>query len=259
MPELKRALWALKKNKAPGPDGVSNDMLKHLGPRARAALLDLINQSWSTSRVPGCFKHTHIAPVAKRGKPAGLIGSYRPIALMSCIAKLMEKMIARRLTYWLESNNLLSQEQAGFRTRRSTEDQVARIVQTVSNGFQSRPAKRFTLTLFDYSRAYDRVWRKALLLKLHRLGAGACLINWLSNFLSGRQCRVRFNQTLSKARLFRDGLPQGSALAPTLFIIFIDDTVRELASIRDTIPSLFADDLTSLAAGPYSVLRRKHS
>jgi ribonuclease HI len=259
MPELKRAIWTLKANKSPGPDGVSNDMLKHLGPRARAALLDLINHSWSSGIVPASFKLSHIVPVAKRGKPPGLIGSYRPIALMSCIAKLMEKMIARRLVFWLETNNLLSQEQAGFRACRSTEDQVARIVQTVSNGFQARPAKRFTLTLFDFSRAFDRVWRKGLLLKLYRLGAGACLIKWLSNFLSGRQCRVRFNFTLSRFRVFRDGLPQGSGLAPILFIIFIDDIVAELARIPNTATSLFADDLASLAMGTSLDLAQKNA
>ena len=162
-------------------------MLKRLGPRARRCILDIVNSSWASGEVPTQFKKATIVPIAKRGKPPGQIGSYRPIALMSCVAKLMEKMVARRLNRWLEANNLLSQAQAGFRACRSTEDQVARIVQTASDGLQARPAKRYVLTLFDFSRAYDRVWRKGLLLKLHRLGASGCLVRWLSSFLSGRQ------------------------------------------------------------------------
>ena len=248
-PELKRALWAIKSRKAPGPDGVSNDMLKHLGPRARDCLLDLVNHSWASGVVPAQFLKSTIVPIAKRGKPPGLIGSYRPIALMSCVAKLVEKMVARRLSWWLETNNLLSQDQAGFRACRSTEDQVARIVQTASNGFQARPAARFALTLFDFSRAYDRVWRKGLLLKLHRMGASGCLVRWLNSFLSGRQCQVRLNSTLSKWRVFRDGLPQGSGLAPILFAVFINDVVERLAEIPGISTSLYADDLAVLASG----------
>jgi ribonuclease HI len=248
-PELKRALWTLKTKKAPGPDGVSNEMLKWLGPRARNCLLDLINHSWASGEAPARFKKATIVPIAKPGKPPGLIGSYRPIALMSCVAKLMEKMVARRLNHWLETNGLLTQAQAGFRACRSTEDQIARIVQTASNGFQARPAKRYVLVLFDFSRAYDRVWRKGLLLKLHRMGASGCLIKWLRSFLSGRQCQVRFNTTTGKWRVFRDGLPQGSSLAPVLFLIFIDDVVRRLADIPDNVPSLFADDLAALVGG----------
>jgi hypothetical protein len=249
MSELKRAIWKLKSRKSPGPDGVSNDMLKHLGPRARACLLDLINDSWASGESPDTFLKSLIVPIGKRGKPSGLIGSYRPIALMSCVAKLMEKMVARRLSRWLEMSNLLTQDQAGFRACRSTEDQVARIVQTVCNGFQARPAARYVLTLFDFSRAYDRVWRKGLLLKLHRMGASGCLIRWLRSFLSGRKCRVKFNNTLSKWRLFRDGLPQGSALAPILFVVYINDISERLAQIPGILPSLYADDLASLATG----------
>jgi ribonuclease HI len=249
MSELKRAIWKLKSRKSPGPDGVSNDMLKHLGPRARACLLDLINDSWASGESPDTFLKSLIVPIGKRGKPSGLIGSYRPIALMSCVAKLMEKMVARRLSRWLEMSNLLTQDQAGFRACRSTEDQVARIVQTVCNGFQARPAARYVLTLFDFSRAYDRVWRKGLLLKLHCMGASGCLIRWLRSFLSGRKCRVKFNNTLSKWRLFRDGLPQGSALAPILFVVYINDISERLAQIPGILPSLYADDLASLATG----------
>jgi ribonuclease HI len=247
MCELKRALKDIKTGKAAGEDGVTNNMLKNLGQRAKECLLDTINSAWITYGIPSTWKKAVIIAILKKGKLASLIGSYRPISLMSCVAKLAERMLAKRIMHWLEEGEHLCTEQAGFRIHRSTEDQVARIVQQVHDGFQQRPAKRFILTLFDFSRAFDRVWRKGLLLKLQRLGAPTCLRKWLDSFLSGRQCKVDFNNTSSRYKLFRDGLPQGSALSPLLFIVFINDLAIELNKIPGISVSLFADDLAVLA------------
>ena len=101
-----------------------------------------------------------------------------------------------------------------FQVGRFTEDQIGQLTQLINNGFQFHPVSWFLLTLFDFSRAFDRVWRNSLLLKLQQLGPPRCAHHWLGNFLSGQQCPVDINGTLSRPRLFHDGLPQGSSLSP---------------------------------------------
>ena len=121
--ELETAINRLKKGKAPGADEVSNEMITNLGNVAKANLLSLINECWQKKELPKEWKRATIIPILKPGKPADQISSYRPISLTSHTGKLMETMVKERLTYLLESRNLINDNQAGFRALRSTEDQ----------------------------------------------------------------------------------------------------------------------------------------
>ena len=112
--ELNSAIRSLKPKKAPGPDGVSNDMLKHLGPMARKMLLEIFNRSWNKGLVPEVWKTAYLVPVLKKGKDKTNPSSYRLISLLSCVGKLMERVITRRLTWFLETNNVFSPSQTGY-------------------------------------------------------------------------------------------------------------------------------------------------
>ena len=100
---------------------------------------------------PQSSRDAVIVPILKAGKPAGHIDSYRPISLTPCLEMVMKRMVDNRLKYLAESRGLWSKDQAGFRGLRSVEDQVIRISQSVSDGFQARPAKRTVLA----SRLYE--------------------------------------------------------------------------------------------------------
>jgi hypothetical protein len=95
--------------------------------------------------------------------------------------------------------------------------------------------------LFDLSRAFDRTWKNGLLWKLADYKIPVCYINWINNFLSGRQARTKVGNSTSKMRNLRDGLPQGSVLSPILFNVFINDLTADLDD--SWLSSLFADDL----------------
>ena len=138
IPELNSAIRNLKPKKAPGPDGVSNDMLKHLGPIARKMLLEIFNCSWNKGPVPEVWKTAHLVPVLKKARDKTNPSSYRPISLLSCVGKLMERVITRRLTWFLETNNLFSPSQTGYRQHRSTEDQIALLTQDIENSLQEK-------------------------------------------------------------------------------------------------------------------------
>ncbi len=101
----------------------------------------------------------------KAGKQPGAIVSYRPVSLPSCFAKTLERMIHNRLYYLAETLGWLCPEQAGFRTSRSCEDKILRVTQTISGGYQATKPKRTVLTLLDFSKAFDRVWKEDLLLR----------------------------------------------------------------------------------------------
>ena len=136
-------------------------------------------------------------------------------------------MVAGRLAYLAEKEQWWCEDQAGFRRLRSCEDQVLRISQTISDGFQEKPSQRGVLVLLDYSKAYDTVWREELLLGMINKGVPARMVRWLVAFLRNRQARVRMDGQKGHSLKMRQGLPQGAVLSPLLFLFYID-TVREV-------------------------------
>ncbi|PVD22166.1 hypothetical protein C0Q70_17971 [Pomacea canaliculata] len=228
MKEFEEAVKTLSQKKSPGPDKVTNEMLQHLGPRAKTKLLDLFNNSWNSGHVPQIWREADMVPVHKKGKDRAKVDSYRPISLTSCVGKLMERLINTRLSWHLEKNNILTPEQAGFRQHRSTEDQVAYIAQKIEDGYQD---KKHTLTVWiDMEKAFDKVWKDGLRLKLQKCGVTGCMYQPESTLVEHTA-----EETL------REGVPQGGVLSPTLFLVFINDIIKDLP--RNVQGAIYADDL----------------
>ena len=156
--------------KPPEPDMIHSRLLHHLGPIAVNTLLRICNLSWSALEIPQAWRVADVRPVLKTGKDAQCLDSYRPISLTSTMGKVMERLVTNRLRYFAECHNLLTPFQAGFRTGRSTEDQLRRLSQSISDGFQHVTMHRTVMALIDYSRAYDKVWRDALFFKMQQMG-----------------------------------------------------------------------------------------
>ena len=93
----------------------------------------------------------------KAGKSPSEVASFRPISLTSCVVKLLERILADRLYYIVETNNLFSRFQAGFCKGRICENQITQIVQAIEDGFQQCQMQRSVLTLLDFSKAYSTV------------------------------------------------------------------------------------------------------
>lgn len=170
--------------------------------------------------------------------------SYRPNSLTSSyMAKLAERMMSARLTHVIEQQGLVLPEQVGFRRGRAGEENLARLVQTVQDGWnrpkaRGRPidgkrAVNFALLVFDLSRAYDKIDHQMLLLKMLR-HLPSCMATWVHHFLRDRRARAEVNGTRSSERPFRAGLPQGSVLAPTLYTLWSADLVEELRCVPGT-------------------------
>ena len=249
--ELNQSLNKCKLRKAPGPDNISNEMLVQLSSFGKKILLKLINRTWKAGKLPKSWKTAHIIPIPKKDKPKEKVTSYRPISLTSCIGKLAERMINTRLYWWLEKSHLLHSNQGGFRRGRQTVDQLIRLTQSTADAFQR--GEHVTAVFVDLQQAYDHVWRAGLLLKLQKMGIQGNMYNWIKDFLHDRTTATKVNNSISGKRTLEEGLPQGSALSCTLFLIYINDLAENL----DVHNAMFADDLVMWTSGKHTILMQR--
>ena len=212
-------------------------MLIKMGTIGKRAILNFINKTLETGILPKCWKNAYIVPILKKGKDPKDPKSYRPISLTSCLGKLAERMINQRLYWWLENSKILCHEQAGFRKGRRTEDQLFRLCQRIQDNFQQ--GNHTTAVFIDLQQAYDRVWRKGLLLKMQKIGVHGQLYKWIKHYLNNRTIQTKVNDALSSKKVLEEGLPQGSSLSCTLFLIYINEIADELKCEK----ALYADDL----------------
>ena len=233
--KVRKALLQLNTSKSSGPDGIPAIVLKSCAPELAPALNKLFQLSYNLGIFPSSWKLAHVFPISKKGDKSDP-SNYRPIAITSLISKTMETIVTKQLLAFLETNNLLSDHQYGFRQARSTGDLLAYAVHAWSSALESYGESR--VISLDISKAFDRVWHKGLLAKLPMFGLHHTLITWISSFLSDRSIAIRVDGYLSKPHSINSGVPQGSVISPVLFILFINDL---LSSTSSNIFS-FADD-----------------
>ena len=245
--ELEEGLRQLKKEKSPGPDDITNELLIHMGPSAKKILLKIFNASWRYSSVTQIWREASMIPIPKKGKDKSQADSYRPISLTSCVGKTMERLINTRLMWYLEKKAIITQNQAGFRQHRSTEDQVAYIAQEIEDALQD---KKQTLTVWiDLEKAFDKVWKEGLKLKLQKCGIRGRMYKWICQYLTSRKATVQNRRHHSRKKTLREGVPQGGVLSPTLFIIFMNDIMKDLPKWIHG--AIYADDLVIWCSEEY--------
>ena len=129
--------------------------------------------------------------------------------------------------------------QASFHKGRNCEDQIPQIVQAIEDGCQQRLMQRSILTVLDFIKAYDTLWREKLLLHMLNTGIPLTFIRWIRSSLIDRRRRAQLFNVFSSIRCFTQGLPQGSVLAPVLFLFYIIDLASTLSN--DAVIALFVD------------------
>ncbi|KAG1671734.1 RNA-directed DNA polymerase from mobile element jockey [Nymphon striatum] len=236
--ELRRSLRA-SKDTSPGPDSIHYQMLKHLPDCSLALMLNIFNTIWITGAIPSSWREATVIPIPKPGKDHTDPSNYRPIALTSCICKTMERMINCRLTYYLESNNILTRCQSGFRRHRSTIDHLVRFETLVREAFIRR--EHLAAVFFDLEKAYETTWKYGILRDLFNSGLRGRMPIFINHFLTNRKFRVRVGTTFSDHFDLEMGVPQGSILSVTLFSLKINDIVNHVKSGTECF--LYVDDL----------------
>nr|CAH7748768.1 unnamed protein product [Callosobruchus chinensis] len=210
---------------------------KKCAPELAPILTRLFRMSYSSGVFPKDWKSACIQPVPKKGSKADP-SNYRPIALLSEISKVMEKCFNQELMKYLELHQLINDRQYGFRHQRSTGDLLAYVTHVWNKLIHSFGEAH--VVALDISKAFDQLWHASLLNKLPSYGLPVKLCDWLAEFLSGHKITVVVDGFSSSFHNINAGVPQESVLAPTLFLLHIDDL---LSSTTNPIHS-FADDST---------------
>lgn len=250
--ELQAALASCK-NSSPGPDGIPSILIKNLPMSGLRWLLALYNYMWEKELFPNSWRLATVIPIPKPGKDPTVPSNYRPISLTCNLCKIWEKMVNTRLRWSLESKGWISQYQSGFRQFRSTTDHLVQFEANVCNAFIDNC--HLIAVSMDIEKAYEMAWKARIIQILADQGFKGKIITYVNNFLKDRYIQVRLGNTLSETKNLANGLPQGSVLSVTLFMVAINGILSPLrAPVKGL---LFADDLTVFCSGKN--LRNTHN
>ncbi len=209
------------KKSALGPDGIHPYMIKNLPENAITFILQLYNKILLSDSFPDSWKIAHVIPILKPDKDPLIVSSYHPIALTSVLGKLYEKILNKRLIWYLESTNSLNKLQFGFRKNHSTHhallDLQTRIHKAIVN-------KNHLYTIFfDLEKAYDLTWHYNILRSLYSAGIRGHLANFIKSFLTERTIHVRIGKNISDPFIIENGVPQGSVISVSLFLLAVNN------------------------------------
>ncbi len=230
-----------------GLDGISSYILKIAGSVISKGLAKIFNISISTGIFPDSWKTAKVAPIFKEGNKSEM-GNYRPISILSTVARVFERLIYDQLSSYMEKNKYLSKYQSGFRKFHST---ITSMLKNANDWLINMDKGNYNgVVFFDIKKAFDTVDHEILLCKLHKYGISGVELDWCKSYLSNRKQSCFLNGENSSFKIVECGIPQGSCLGPLLFIIYINDLPNALKNMT---PSIFADD-TGISVSSNSVL-----
>ena len=200
---------------------------------------------WISGDFPPQWRAATVIPIPKPFKDHTNPLSYRPIALTSCLCKVLECMINTCFIWYLEKYGILDKSQCGFRKHRSTMDHLVNLERYVRDAFARK--QQAVGLFFDLEKAYETWWQYGIILDLRRIGLRGRLPVFVSEYLRDRRIRVHIGTTLSDEFYPEEGLPTGGVLAVTCFGIKINELPSHIA--MDIFRTLFVDDLAICFCG----------
>ncbi|KAG0160607.1 hypothetical protein PDIDSM_8137 [Penicillium digitatum] len=244
--EIKQAVKASPPDKAPGEDGLPNSLWHKLIeiPTVLDTISRIYNACIRLGTNPTHFQKSITVVLRKAGKrDYQLAKSYRPVALLNTLGKFLEAVVARRISYAVETYKLLPDTHFGGRKGISVDHAIQSIIGRIRRAWGK--GKIASMLLLDVSGAYDNVSHERLLYNLRKRGLGQ-LAPWVKAFLTSRSTRIRIPEGVSESIPTPTGIPQGSPLSPILYLIYNADLVEGCEGVKT---SGWVDDVAFIVIG----------
>ena len=220
--EIVKSINKTKNSKSPSPhDYVINEYLKNTKHLMVPIFYKLFNIVLDTGLIPEAWVTGSIKPIYKNKGSAQDPRNYRPITILSCLGKLFTSILNDRINQFLDENNILSENQAGFRAKYSTTDHIFTL-NFLINKLRSEKKKLFC-SFIDFSAAFDSVWRTGLWTKLQKQGITGKILIVIQNMYKNIKSCVTVNGESSAMFTSFCGVRQGENLSPILFSLFLND------------------------------------
>ena len=226
-----------------GYDDIDMTLLKNVIHVILYPIVLMCNKSLESGVFPDSMKTAKVIPLFKKGDPQDF-SNYRPVSLLPQFSKILEKVFNNRLMSFVDSHSILNNGQYGFRNGHSTSSAILELLEELTNGIEK---SKSTIGVFiDLKKAFDTIDHNILIKKLEFYGIRGIANDWICSYLSNRFQHVLINDCCSSNLKITCGIPQGSIIGPTLFILYIND-ICNVSSILKLI--LFADDTNIFYSG----------
>ena len=244
------------KNSASGPDKIHNEMLKHLPPEELDSLLVLYNKIWQQRYFPKKELQPKKIPISTPGKDLTNPLNYRPITLISALCKVIEGMVNVRILDFFDQKGTLSTLQYGDRAKRTIIDKLLSLEATVRK--TQANSEQLVSIVFDMEKAYDLTRKHGILMDIHEVGIEGRVFKFIQKFFTPRSFKVEVNEILSDTKVHTEGIPRGSVVSPTFFILKIKKIIAKMPNDNRFQISLYMDDLKiSYRHSNWKVVQRK--
>lgn len=252
--ELNTTLKKIPKSKAPGSDGIPNEIWKQLN-NLKFDLLDCLNHVWRSEIMPESWGEIVVSPIFKKDDPSEP-KNYRPISLANTVLKIFTSMMTNRLTAWRKQEKNECKFQGAYKAGSGCEDLVFVLKSIIQCQLDHKNGLLFALFV-DLSQAFDSIIHSKLYLKLAKLGVSNKFIRLIMCLYTQATAKIRTKCSQSEKFKIGKGVLQGETLSPILFTIFIEDLIDHLE--KSKIPGLllgkiivhvlmYADDIVLLAS-----------
>ena len=245
--ELEATLAKCKNRSAAGKDGINYLLLKKLPKETKHSLCIIFSDAIRLGYFPLVWKSALVKMLPKPNKDAKFAKNFRPISLLSCIGKILERILAQRISSFMEENNLFAKSQSGFRRHRMTAEQLLRLSEESHMAFQKQQS--VAALFLDAEAAFDKCWHNGIRFKLKKINLPDRIIRLLSSFLTDRTLTVFHEGCFSHEVCLGAGTPQGSPLSPLIYVIYVNDYPSDIEQSCSL--SQFADD-TAMWTASYS-------
>ncbi len=233
--EIEKVIRNLK-DKAGGVDGINTKVLKIISKFISKPLEFIFNNCMTIGIWPNGLKCAEILPIHKSGDKYKT-NNYRPISLISNIAKVFEKIIHKRIYNFITDSKIIAKNQYGFLKNKGTKDAIVAITSFIYTNIDKNNST--VIAFLDLAKAFDTVDHALLLDKLYRYGIRGIAVDLIRDYLKNRYQVVKVNGVKSKSCKVQIGVPQGTILGPLLFLLYVNDIFKELP---ENCLAAYADD-----------------